>query len=145
MLSGLGKAKWAHCIRLADGNGVKKNERNCYLFALGIGKNQNVVRASPRRHKTILDGLQKKRAFYFLKNARPRMLSLSQKNTKNVLMLVFFGPFTRFFHFFNSGKIRKNPKNVQKIAFFQVFSYALHHFLQIIYIIQNAHIFVNNF
>ena len=118
LLSELGKAKRAHCIRLADGNGVKKNEWNCYLFAVGIGKSQNVVRASPRRHKTILDGLQKKRAFYFLKNARPRMLSLSEKNTKNVLMLVFFGPFTRFFHFLNSGKIRKMS---EKSHFFQFF------------------------
>jgi hypothetical protein len=69
LLSELGKAKRAHCIHLADGNGVKKNERNCYLFALGIWKSQNVVRASPRRHKTIPDGFQKNEHFSFEKNA----------------------------------------------------------------------------
>jgi hypothetical protein len=63
MLSEFGKAKRAHCIHLADGNGVKKNERNCYLFALRFWKSQNVARASPRRHKTVPDGLQKNERF----------------------------------------------------------------------------------
>ena len=67
---------------LADGNGVKKNERNCYLFAVGIWKSQNVVRASPRRHKTVPDGLQKKRAFLENKNVLPHMLLFFEKHGK---------------------------------------------------------------
>jgi hypothetical protein len=53
------------------------------------------------------------------------MLWNFEKTWKKALMLVFFGPFTRFFWLFENGKNGKNGKNVRKIAFFSIFSYAL--------------------
>ena len=135
LLSELGKAKCAHCIHLADGNGVKKNERNCYLFALIIRKSQNVARASPRRHKTVQNGLQKNERFQKLKLSN-RICFQFFKNMKKSAYARFFRSIYSFFSLFEMGKnpekSEKIRKNVQKIAFFKVFSYALHHFLRII-------------
>ncbi len=64
-----------------------------------------------------------------------------QKMRKKVLMLVFFGPFTRFFSLFEIRKNRKNGKNGRKIAFFPVFSYALRLFFYAIRVTQDAHKF----
>ena len=120
---------------LADGNGVKKNERNCYLFAVGIWKSQNVVRASPRRNKTVQNGLQKNERFQKLKLSN-RICFQFFKNMKKCAYARFFRSIYSFFSLFemdkNPEKSEKIRKNVQKIAFFKVFSCALHHFLRII-------------
>uniref|UniRef100_A0A6C0F0N0 Uncharacterized protein n=1 Tax=viral metagenome TaxID=1070528 RepID=A0A6C0F0N0_9ZZZZ len=99
LLSELGKAKCAHCIHLADENRFKKNERNCYLFAVGIWKSQNVARASPRRHKTVPDGLQKNERF-LLKKMPDHVCFHFQKNTEKCAYARFFRSIYSFFSLF---------------------------------------------
>ena len=62
--------------------------------------------------------IAKKRAFYFKKNARPRMLSFLEKHEKMCLCSFFSVHLLVFFHFLNSGKIRKMS---EKSHFFQFF------------------------
>jgi hypothetical protein len=75
------------------------------------------VRASPRGLKTVQKWTEKNERF-ILENFQTTYAFNILKKRKNVLMLVFFGPFTRFFGLFKMSKIQKNRKNVRKIAFF---------------------------
>jgi hypothetical protein len=55
-------------------------------------------------------------------------------------MLVFFGPFTRFFSLLKMKKNQKKWKSIRKIAFFPVFPYALRPFFQNIRNTRNANV-----
>jgi hypothetical protein len=76
----------------------------------------------PREHRPVSEKRSKngpkKNERFILKNCQTMHAFIFQKSRKKALMLVFFGPFTRFFHFLKMEKIRKNRKNVQKIGFF---------------------------
>jgi len=115
------QVKWPHCIHLADENGVKKNERKCYLFALGIWKSQNDARASPRRYKTVQNGFQKNERFQKIKFPHHTCFHF-WKTWKKALMLVFFGPFTRFFALFKNVQNRKKSEKWPKNRVFSSFS-----------------------
>jgi len=75
------------------------------------------VRASPRGLKTVQKWTEKNERFILEKRQTTHAFKF-RKTLKNVLMLVFFGPFTRFFHFFKMKKKQKKVKNVRKITFF---------------------------
>jgi hypothetical protein len=82
---------------------------------------------------------RKKRVFFFRKTPDHACFQNSE-NTKKVLMLVFFGPFTRFFSLLKMKKNQKKWKSIRKITFFPVFPYALRPFFQNIRITQNANV-----
>ena len=113
-----------HTISLEAKKTSKKNERNCYHYANIKWKSQKVVRASPREWKTVQKWTEKNERFYLDKRQTTHALNFL-KTWKKVLMLVFFGPFTRFFSLLKMKKNQKNQKSIRKIAFFPVFPYAL--------------------
>ncbi len=106
-----------HTISLEAKKTSKKNERNCYHYANRKWKSQKDARASPREWKTVQKWTEKNERFIF-KNRQTTHAFIFQKTRKKVLMLVFFGPFTRFFHFFNSGKIQKMSEKSHFFHFF---------------------------
>ena len=121
MLSEFGKAKQAHCIHLADETGVKKNERICYLYALGIWKSQNTTRASPRRHKTVQNGLQKNERFWKIKKT-DHICFLFLKNIEKSADARFFRSiYSFFFTFLKCPKSKKIGKMSKKTHFFKFF------------------------
>ena len=106
-----------HTISLEAKKTSKKNERNCYHYANRKWKSQKDARASPREWKTVQKWTEKNERFIF-KNRQTAHAFIFQKTWKKALMLVFFGPFTRFFHFLNSGKIRKMSEKSHFFHFF---------------------------
>jgi len=106
-----------------------------------LTKNEKVKKSRehrPAESKRSKNGTKKTSVFRIFINLTTHA-HIFWKMRKKALMLVFFGPFSRFFHFLKSEKIGKNRKNVQKIAFFPLFSYALRLFFYASRVTQNAH------
>ena len=124
------KVKWSHCIHLAEKRGVKKNERICYHYANRKWKSQKVMRASPRRSKTVQNGPKKNERFWNFHQPYytcSHVLKTAQKSAD----ARFFRSIYSFFWLFENWK---NRKNVRKITFFPIFSYAVRHLLQYIHV-----------
>ena len=81
----------------------------------------------PVNEKTVQKWTEKNERFY-LEKCQTTHAFKTRKTRKKVLMLVFFGPFTRFFSLLKMKKNQKNQKSIRKITFFPVFPYALRPF-----------------
>jgi len=115
------QVKWPHCIHLADENGVKKNERKCYLLALRIWKSQNDARASPRRYKTVQNGFQKNERFQKIKFPHHTCFHFLKNMKKSAYARFFRSIYSFFCTFLKCPKSEKIGKMAEKSCFFKFF------------------------